>query len=139
MAQERFEFLLTTSAAVFFAAATALLFAPEEILSFVGVEGTGFDRALLQMIAAALFGFSMLNWMNRRSRIGGIYGRPVVVANFSHAAIATAMLVRVVPGSETRWSAWAVLSAYALLTVAFAWKLFHSPRPVDEGGERSPV
>jgi len=124
----RHEPLLTASAIVYLVAAVGLLFAPEEILDRVGASSSRFDQTLLQLVAAALFGFFMLNWMNRGSRIGGIYGRPVVVANFAHAAIATAMLVRVVPGSPARGPAWGVLAVYALLAVAFGWKLFHKPR-----------
>lgn len=84
---------------------------------------TQLDVALLQLIGAALFGFAMLNWLSRYSLVGGIYSRPLVVANLAHTATAALML-----GHLAVWqplSAWlaAATLAYAALGVAYGARL----------------
>ncbi len=51
--------LLLTSAVLYFAAALALLFAPEELLTYFGATPSNLDTALLQVIGSALFGFAL--------------------------------------------------------------------------------
>jgi hypothetical protein len=84
--------LLVISAVVYFAAAVPLLFAPEELLTVAGVPTSILDKALLQVIGSAIFGFAMLNWLNRYSRVGGIFGRPLVAGNLAHAGTAALVL-----------------------------------------------
>lgn len=124
--------LLVTAAALHFTAAVLLLFLPQEILGWLGAGGAAgsspLHPALLQVLAAALLGFAMLDWMNRFTRIGGIYGRPVVLANFAHAAVAALSLGRAALDGPAAPALWASLAVYAALAVAFGSKLFLAPR-----------
>lgn len=121
--------LLTLSAAAYFLVSVALLFTTEELLEFAGAAGTVLEIALLQLLGAALFGLAMLNWMSRYSRIGGIFGRPLVIANFASAFIAAMMLVHLWREDRLSTPLMCALVFYAVLALAFGVKLF---RPVRE-------
>ncbi|HSM12680.1 MAG TPA: hypothetical protein VLA66_01305 [Thermoanaerobaculia bacterium] len=127
MTRSENEPLLTTSAIVYAAGALPLLFAPAEILVALGGERSALAETLLQLVAGLLFGFAMLNWMSRNGRVGGIYNRPLVVANFAQAAIVTATLARVLPGSGAPWIAWAALAIWLPVGLGFLAKLFRGP------------
>ena len=124
---QRPSLLLLGSAIVYFAAALPLLFAPEETLAFAGAGASSLDAALLQVLGSAVFGFAMLNWQNRHSRIGGIFGRPVVAANLAHAGTAALLLGKVAKRAAFPPLLVAVLAVYTVLAIAFAFKFFVQP------------
>jgi len=126
---DRPNMLLSVSAIAYLLAALALLFTAEELLHFALGAASQLDVALLQLIGAALFGFAMLNWLNRYSIVGGIFSRPLVVANLAHTATAALMLGHLaVRQPVSPWLTGATL-AYAALGVAFGARLFLPPRP----------
>ena len=126
---DRPNMLLSVSAIAYLLAALALLFTAEELLHFALGAASQLDVALLQLIGAALFGFAMLNWLNRYSLVGGIFSRPLVVANLAHTATAALMLGHLaVRQPVSPWLTGATL-AYAALGVAFGARLFLPPRP----------
>jgi hypothetical protein len=86
------------------------------------------DAALLQVVGSAVFGFSMLNWMSRYTRIGGIYGRPLVIANLAHAASAALLLGKAAGRVGFPVAVMVPLGIYALLAVGFGIALFSGPR-----------
>jgi hypothetical protein len=57
-----------------------------------------FGRADIQPIApllgAAVFGIGAMNWIGRHSTLGGIYSRPVVVANQVHFFVGAMILIK---------------------------------------------
>ena len=124
---ERPNLLVLGSAVLYFAAALPLLFAPDELLTYAGANPSTLDSALLQLIGSALFGFAMLNWMNRFGPIGGLFGRPVVIANFTHAATAALLLGHVAMRAPFTAPLATVLAVYGVLAVAFGFKLFTAP------------
>ena len=123
---ERPNLLLTGSAVLYLLSSIALLFAAEELLRLALGTASELDVALLQLIGAGLFGFAMLNWLSRFSLLGGIYGRPLLVANLAHTATAALMLGHLIERPVSPWLAAAAL-AYAALGVAFGAKLFLRP------------
>jgi hypothetical protein len=125
--------LLALSAIAYSAGALPLLFMPEELMTAVGAESTPVGATLLQLLAGALFGFAMLNWMSRHSRLGGIFGRPLVLANFAQAAVAVPALARIVLAGDHSLPLVVALGIYGLLLIAFGAKLF-GPTPVDNRG-----
>ena len=125
---ERPNLLLTISAAAYFAVAIPLLFAPDEILAVAGTAPSRLDAALLQVVGSAVFGFSMLNWMSRYTRTGGIYGRPLVIANLTHTASAALLLGKAVSRAGFSLAAAVPLGIYALLAAGFGIALFSGPR-----------
>ena len=125
---ERSNLLLTLSALIYFAAAIPLLFAPDEMLAFAGAPPSRLDAGLLQLVGSAVFGFSMLNWMSRYTRIGGIYGRPLVVANLAHSASAALLLGKAAGRVGFPAGVVVPLGIYAVLAVGFGIAMFSRPR-----------
>lgn len=77
--------VLTVTALVWAALGTAALFLPAEVLAAMGAESTPLGELAVQLYGTAVWGLMALNWSARGSRIGGIYGRPIVMANLFHA------------------------------------------------------
>jgi hypothetical protein len=128
---EKPNLLLTSTAVAYFAASLALIFAGDELLAAAGAARTSLELALLQLLGAALFSLAMLNWMNRYSRIGGIFGRPLVVVNLTNSAIAALMLVHLVSRVGLSVALAGALGFYGLLALAFGAKLFLPARESD--------
>jgi hypothetical protein len=124
---QRPSLLLASSAAVHFAAAIGLLFAPEEILAWAGAPPSTLDSALLQLLGSASLGFAMLDWMQRHSIVGGLFGRPVVVANLAYAGSAALVLAHVAMDTGFAAPLGAALLVYGSLALAFALKLVSGP------------
>ena len=120
--------LMTLSAITLALAGIALTFAPEEILLSISTEGTPTLILILQLLGALYFGFGMLNWMTKTARIGGIYNRPVAVANFSHYAIAALALVKSATiNTNLPTPIWICAIVYAVFAVAFGALFFWNP------------
>jgi predicted neutral ceramidase superfamily lipid hydrolase len=114
------------SAIVMGAAGVAGLFLPQEIAAALGVSASGLLPSLLQIHAAMLLGFAMINWMAKDSLIGGIYNRPVLVGNVAHFAIGAITLLKVVAGNATP-PLIAATVIYVIFAVGFGMLMFSSP------------
>jgi hypothetical protein len=122
--------LLVFSSGIYLVAGVATLFAPQELLSLGGAVASPLTVSLLQMVGAAFLGFGVLNWMNRSSIVGGIYSRPLVVANFGHTFAGAALLVKAVPRGNGSALGWVALGIYCVLALLFGVKFFGSgPKP----------
>ena len=100
----------------------ALIFFPSEAARLLFPE-TAAPPVVLSLIGAALFGFGQLNWMTREAPMGGIYGRPVVMANLVHFVVGGLALLR---AAETT-ALWAVAAFYLAGAVFYGALLLRSP------------
>ncbi|HEX7150455.1 MAG TPA: hypothetical protein VF618_03130 [Thermoanaerobaculia bacterium] len=75
----------------------------------------------------------MLNWMNRYSLTGGIFGRPLVVANFANCASSALMLIHLARRDGVSTALAIALGVYALMALAFGAKLFVQGSWIDAG------
>lgn len=117
---------MTASAVLLGAAGVLLSFAPELGLAALGVEPSPATLLLAQIVGGLYFGFAMLNWMTKDTPTGGIYNRPVVVANLSHFVIAGLSILRQLPGTPALW----VLGGlYVVLASLFGLTLYTHPFP----------
>ena len=86
--------LTRLSAAVLLVGGLVLPFAPDAVLpAFV----PGFPPAAVwlgQLLGAAWLAVAALNWLQRESILGSIYGRPVVLANVALYLISALSLIR---------------------------------------------
>lgn len=121
--------LLISSASANFLVSLACLFAGDEMLGTFGAAGTALERALVQLLGAGLFGFAMLNWMSRYAPVGGIYGRPLVVANLAHTVTAALTMLQVVRRSTPATAAVSALVFFGAFAIGFGVKLFRAPGP----------
>jgi hypothetical protein len=62
-------------------AGLALVFAPDAILRSLEPRMPDGAYWMGQLLGAAWLGVAALNWHSRRQVLGGIYGRPIVLAN----------------------------------------------------------
>lgn len=81
-----------------------------------------------QIIGALYFGFGMLNWFCKGSRIGGIYNRPVAIGNFSHFLIAALTVGKFFLREEgVSKVIWIIGAVYIILAILFAMIMFTHP------------
>ena len=119
---------MTASALVMIAAGVALTFLPQEVSELLGSSRTGTTPLLLQVTGALYFSWGMVNWTAKANLIGGIYGRPVAIGNFSHFMIGGLALMKGYSAS----SSFLLLSAtimYVILAIAYGYVLFTHPLP----------
>ena len=90
-----------------------LTFAPAEASAFLGWNNE--QAIILQLLGAAYFAFGMINWTAKANLIGGIYGRPIAIGNFTHYVIGALALIKVVSKSYS-----VALIVLTLIYVAFA-------------------
>lgn len=86
--------IMTASALCLAAAGISMSFFPNEIANYIGLGSTKTSQLVIQALGALYFGFAMLNWMAKGSIIGGIYNKPLVVANMSHFLIGGLALIK---------------------------------------------
>lgn len=108
--------LIMTVSAVFLALIGIILsFMPNEIAEFIGLQSSKTIQLILQIAGAQYFAMAVLNWMKRTSVIGGIYNRPVAIANYTHYLIGTLALSKVLLGKDSLPSVFWILAAFYLI------------------------
>jgi hypothetical protein len=97
-----------------------LTFMPQEIAAFTGLGFTKIYQLQLQILGALFFAFAMLNWMAKGSIIGGIYNRPIAIANFTHFFIGGVALVKAVAGNvHLHYTVWILAILYSIFAILF--------------------
>ena len=104
-----------------------LLFAPDIVLPALI---PGFPRAaawLGQLLGAAWLGIAALNWLQRAAMLGGIYGRPIVLANLVLYFISALSLLRSLLGGGGPPALWLALALTGVLAAAYGALLLRGP------------
>ena len=103
-----------------------LLFAPDAVLPRLVAGYPAGGLWLGQLLGAAWLGLAALNWINRRLILGGVFGRPIVLANAIHYFVSAMVLVRAVTRQP---EASVELMAVPAITLAVAYGalLFRGP------------
>ncbi|QYK50360.1 MAG: hypothetical protein KF701_08155 [Anaerolineales bacterium] len=127
----RTRLLMTACALTLGTAGVLLSFAPELGLALLGVPASPAALLLVQVVGALYFGFAMLNWMNKDNPTGGIYNRPVVVANLTHFVIAGLAILRLLMDGGQAPGLWAVGAVYTFFAILFAVTLYTHPFPAN--------
>ena len=102
------------------------LFAPNVLLALFGTPMADPLSALIQLMGALYFSMAMMNWTAKDSAIGGIYARPVSLANFAHFFIGTLLLAKVVLSGGFNVSILLMLVVYAIFAILFYWLVFRA-------------
>jgi hypothetical protein len=118
---------MSLSAAFLATLGVGITFLPQELLVHVGAHAKGTPVLLIQLLGALYLGFASLNWMSRGSHIGGIYGRPVAMANFFHFAVGAGALLKGAIAQQFAFEVAAMASIYSVFGVWFALVLFTHP------------
>lgn len=119
--------VLGASAVAMGAAGIAGTFLPQELLIALGVQPSGLLPVLVQLLAALLFSFAMVNWTARGSLIGGIYNRPVALGNLTHFVIGALALTKAAIAMRGNAIVWGAAFVYIVFAVAFTAVFFRSP------------
>ena len=122
-------FLMSASAVVLGAIGVFLLFAPDAASIAAGVAALPATMVIAQLIGVLYLGFAVLNWMSRGNTIGGIYARPLAVANVMHFASGAAVLVKALSRSAMPAAFWILAAAYVVFALAFSALLWRDPVP----------
>ncbi|NNF59643.1 MAG: hypothetical protein HKN04_15510 [Rhodothermaceae bacterium] len=123
---------VTVFAVLLLGAGAALTFLPEEIGA--AVSGSSTPPIVLAVLGAALFGLGLLNWTARQAPIGGIYGRPVLLANLVHFTVGGLALLRVALAEPVGVGFWGVTLVYLAGLVFYGVLLFRGPAdPLSTG------
>ena len=119
------------SAALLLVAGIVLLFASDDVLPRL-VSGFPESGAWVgQLLAAALLALGATNWLSRSQLLGGIYGRPVVMANAVFYFVAAMVTLRAAASGDVANSLWVVAAVVSLLAVVYGWLLFRGPLERD--------
>lgn len=119
---------MTVSSIILGATGVILTFAPDMVLRSLNIDANPTSILFGQVIGGLYFGYAMLNWMTKESLIGGIYNRPIAVANFTHFLIAGLAIAKKLisnPGLPT--TLWTAGVVYAVLGLIFIIILFRHP------------
>lgn len=122
---------MSISATILGAAGIFLSFLPQESAGFMGWSST--DPVVFQLLGALYFGFAMVNWTAKANLIGGIYGRPVAIGNFTHFLIAALALIKISFKAPTA-PIIAVAIVYSLLAILFGYIFFTHPLKKTSSG-----
>jgi hypothetical protein len=106
----------------------AASFAPHEILAAAGVDPAPVTVMLAQVLGAIYLAAAMQNWMSRGNTIGGIYSRPLVVANVVHFAVVAIVLIKALAGGSSCPGLGAAAVAYSAFAAAFAFVMVTHPK-----------
>lgn len=110
-------------------AGLGLTFLPQEIVRFFEVETNQTFILALQILGSLYLGFGMMNWMGRKSLIGGIYSRPLVFGNLLHFLVSAFALIKMVGKyTETQFVVILTISiVYSIFALCFGYLLRTSP------------
>jgi hypothetical protein len=118
--------LMTTTSLMLVLAGIFALFAPENVLMILNASTTGSVSVLVQLLGALYFSFALMNWTAKDSAIGGIYARPVSLANFSHFFAGTLLLAKYLLSNEFNLPILLVSILYASFAAVFYWLVFRA-------------
>lgn len=119
--------LATASALTLGIAGAVLLFAADEIVERAGAPGA-FAAVVGQCLGGAWLALAVATWITRGSPQGGIYGRPIVLANTWVYTITALVCLRAFWVSQ---AVSVVALVAAVFAVLYSYVLFRAP--VDPG------
>lgn len=117
--------LMIAASLVLALVAVALIFASEEWAANFGIESSAALTITAQVLGAFMASFAMLNWMSKGMTLGGIYGRPIVIANLLHFSMNGILFTRL-SFTNDEPILWAAAIISGALALAFARLAFWS-------------
>ena len=101
----------------------AASFFSHELLRFAGATVETPTVLIVQVCGALYIGFAFLNWYLRGFVIGGIYNRPLALANLLHFAVVAITLLKAAPAFDSL-ILWAIAGAYVVFAAWFGIVMF---------------
>ncbi len=120
--------LMTLNAIMLALIGISLIFLPKEILDYFELSASDTLELLMQITGSLYFAFAMLNWMSKGSIIGGIYGRPIAIANLTHFVIAGLSLIKgIMANPGLSYVIWSIAIVYSIFAILFGIVAFKHP------------
>ena len=116
--------LMIASAATMGVAGLAGTFAPAEVLAAAQINATDPLPVIMQLLGALYIGFAMANWTAKDNAIGGIYSRPLSIANCVHFVAGALALLKYEYAHGFATPMLIPLFVYALFAIAFSYLVF---------------
>lgn len=118
--------LMTVTSLVLALAGVVALFAPEAVLALAGAPAAELLTVLVQLLGALYFSLALMNWTAKDSAIGGIYARPVSLANFGHFFAGALLLIRYQVTAAFDLPVVVILVVYVSFAGVFYWLVFRA-------------
>jgi hypothetical protein len=128
--------LMTVTSLVLALAGVSALFAPDVLLSMLGVSVTKPLSVLVQLMGALYFSFALMNWTAKDSAIGGIYARPVSLANFGYFFMGALLLIRYQISAAFNLSVFLIMLIHVIFASLFYWLVFRATGVGVGGSDR---
>ena len=120
--------LMTLSAMILALIGISLIFLPNEILDYLELSVSETLQLLMQIIGSFYLALAILNWMSKGSLIGGIYGRPIAMANLTHFVIAGFALIKgILVNPSLSYVIWSIAIIYSIFAIFFGIVAFRHP------------
>ena len=120
--------LMTLNAIILALIGISLIFLPKEILDYFELSASDTLELLMQITGSLYFAFAILNWMSKGSIIGGIYGRPIAIANLTHFVIAGLSLIKgIMANTGLSYVIWSIAIVYSIFAILFGIVAFKHP------------
>lgn len=110
---------MTSSSILMAVTGSILVFFSNDLLKFFSAGPNDFPSLILQILGGLYFAFAMLNWTAKANLIGGIYSRPVAIANFTHFMIGGLALSKGVFAVKDALPVGAVAIVYVVFALIF--------------------
>jgi hypothetical protein len=131
-------FIMTASAVLLALIGLSLTFLPNELIHYTGIGNSKPLQLILQLLGALYFGFALLNWMAKGSIIGGIYNRPIALANFTHFLIGGLAVVKALLKDTTLpYTIWVLAFIYSAFAILFWLILYQQPTNTQKSKHNS--
>jgi hypothetical protein len=119
---------MTLSAMILALIGISLIFLPNEILDYLELSVSETLQLLMQIIGSLYFALAILNWMSKGSIIGGIYNRPIAMANLAHFVIAGLALIKgILANPSLSYVIWSIAIIYSIFAIFFGIVAFKHP------------
>lgn len=118
--------LMTVTSLTLALAGVLALFAPEAVLALAGAPAAELLTVLVQLLGALYFSLALMNWTAKDSAIGGIYARPVSLANFGHFFAGALLLIRYQVTAAFDLPVVVILVVYVSFAGVFYWLVFRA-------------
>ncbi|WP_226998890.1 hypothetical protein [Flavisolibacter tropicus] len=125
--------VMTASAIILAAIGLTLTFFPAEIAGYIESSVSKTNQLTFQVLGALYFAFATLNWMAKDSVIGGIYNRPISIANLTHFLVGGLALIKLVFNNTSLPITIQLLTGvYTLFAILFGYIFYNNPVPAKK-------
>jgi len=117
------KYLLTTLAVFLFLQGIGNSFFTKEFIDLLSLQQNNLTILILQLLGATQLAWGMLNYMCRNHKYGGIFGRPLLLANLAFLIVSGMALLRMLlPGDLEPFYPFLLLTALYWL---FAFSIYY--------------